>query len=113
MLKIFKATWPRGLDIQARAVTKGQLNIWLNQQRARLKNSSFDEDVRFVRQLFEIALDHKAIGESPAAGFKELRVEKPIRTTPNREQFLSFVAEIRNQSLNASSNDSADLVEFM
>jgi|KBSSwiStaDraftv2_1062776.scaffolds.fasta_scaffold420495_1 integrase len=113
ILKVFKSSWSHGLDIQARAVSKGQLSLWLSEQRARLRNSSYNEYTRFVRQLFQIALDHQAIGESPAVGFKELRVEKPIRTTPTWDQFLAIVTDIRNQSLNVSANDSADLVEFM
>ena len=99
--------------MQVRAVTKGQLSIWLSEQRPRLKNSSFNEYTRFVRQLFEIALDHKAIGDSPAAGLKELRVEKPIRATPSWEEFLAIVNEIRQQKLSVLAADSADLVEFM
>jgi integrase len=113
ILKIFKSTWKHGLEMQVRAVTKGQLGIWLSEQRPRLKNSSFNEYTRFVRQLFEIALDHKAIGDSPAVDFKEVRVEKPIRTTPSWENFLAIVNEIRQQELNPEANESADLVEFM
>ncbi len=96
ILAAFKKTWTHGLDMQVRAVTKGQIRIWLSEQQARLKNSSFNEYVRFVRHLFAIALDHKVIGDSPAADFKQVKMDKPIRPTPNWEQFLAIVEDIRN-----------------
>ena len=113
ILKIFKNTWKHGLEMGVAAVSKGQLGIWLSEQRARLKNSSFNEYTRFIRQVFEIALDHKAISDSPAADFKEVRVEKPIRATPSWDDFLTIVGNIRSQELNSSAKQSADLVEFM
>ena len=84
ILAAFKKTWQQGLEIQVRAVTKGQLWIWLSEHQSRLKSSSFNEYVRFVRHLFAIALDHKVIGESPATEFKQVRVDKPIRHTELR-----------------------------
>ena len=113
ILKAFKETWKHGLEIQARTVTKGQLQIWLSTHRARLKNSSYNEYIRFVRNLFAVALDHKVVGESPASEFKQVKVEKPIRATPTWDQFQAIVANIRQQKLSADANDSADLVEFM
>ena len=58
ILAAFKATWKHGLEMQIREVTKGQLQIWLSEHQSRLKGSSFNEYVRFVRHLFAIALDH-------------------------------------------------------
>lgn len=113
ILKIFKSTWKHGLEMRVAMISKGQLGIWLSEQRSRLKNSSFNEYTRFIRQLFEIAHDHKAISDSPAAELKEVRVEKPIRATPTWDEFLAIVENIRAQELNSSAADSADLVEFM
>jgi integrase len=113
ILKMFRKTWKHGLDMRVSAVTKGQLDIWLSDQRGRLRNSSFNEYVRFTRQLFEIAVDHKALADSPAGQLTEVRVERPIRATPTWEQFLAIVSDMRQQRFNASANDSADLVEFM
>jgi len=113
ILAAFKKTWTHGLDMQVRAVTKGQIRIWLSEQQARLKNSSYNEYIRFVRHLFAIALDHKVIGDSPAADFKQVKVDNPIRPTPTWEQFLAIVEDIRKQKFNADATDSADLVEFM
>ena len=101
------------MDTQIGSVSKGQLKIWLSEQRVRLKNSSYNEYIRFVRHLFAIAIDHKAIAESPASELKQLKVEKPLRPTPTWNEFLAIVADIRSQKFNADAKDSADLVEFM
>jgi integrase len=113
IMKIFKGTWRQGLDMQVRSVNKGQIQIWLSGQRKRLKNSSHNEYIRFVRHLFALALNHKVIAESPVDGMKLLRVEKPIRPTPTWEQFQAIVEDIRKQKLNADAQASGDLVEFM
>ena len=113
ILKAFKETWKHGLDIQVRTVTTGQLKLWLSEHRSRLKNASHNEYVRFVRNLFTLAVDHKVISESPAAAFKGLKVETPIRSTPSWDQFMEIVTDIRSQKFNADAQESADLVEFM
>jgi hypothetical protein len=41
ILKSFKKTWPESLEMQVRSVTKGQLQLWLGQQQARLKKASW------------------------------------------------------------------------
>ena len=48
ILKAFKESWGTALEMQVGAVTKGQLRIWLSEQQARLKNSSFNEYLRFI-----------------------------------------------------------------
>jgi site-specific recombinase XerD len=113
ILKIFKKTWKHGLEMRVGGVSKGQLHLWLSDQRRRLKNSSFNEYVRFLRHLFAIALEHKAIAESPAHEFKQVKADKPIRTTLTWEQFLAIVGDVRTQKFNADAKDAADLIEFM
>ncbi len=113
ILKVFKDTWPHGLQIQVSAISPGQLQIWLSQQQSRLKNSSYNEYLRFLRHIFTLAINHKVIAESPVTSFKQLRVEKPVRQTPSWDEFVKLVADIRNQKYNCDAQDSADLVEFM
>lgn len=113
ILKIFKETWSFGLEIEVRSVTKGQLQIWLSKHRERLKNSSYNEYIRFVRHLFAVAVDNKVIAESPIAQIKLVRAEKPIRPTPTWEDLHAIVAEVRKQKFNADASDSGDLIEFM
>jgi integrase len=113
ILKIFKETWLHGLDIAANAVSTGQLELWLGSRRSKVKNATYNEYARFLRQMFELAVKLRAIALSPAAGIRGLKVETPIRLTPTWEQFQSIVADIRSQKLNMQAEDSADLVEFM
>jgi integrase len=112
-VKVFKGTWKSGLTVPVRTITAGQLQLWVGQHRSRLKNSSTNEYIRFLRQLFALGVNHKVIAESPAASFKQLRLEKPIRATPTWDQFQAIVRNIREQTQNAEAEDSADLVEFM
>ena len=113
ILKIFKQTWPHGLNIAVQSISIGQLELWLAGRRANLKNASYNEYARFLRHLFELALKFRVIATSPAASLKGLRVETPIRSTPSWEQFQALVGAIRSQRFNAEAEDSAALVEFM
>ena len=68
--------------------------------------------MRFLRQLFETAVDERVIAESPAADLREYKREKLIRETPNWEQFRAVVEHIRAQKFSDTAEDSADVVEF-
>ena len=113
ILNIFKRTWEQSLEVPVQNITAAQLELWLAKHKARMKKVSFNEYIRFTRHLFAIALKARALGESPAAGFKLLRPEQPIRQTPDWKQFQAIVKDIRAQQFNAEAQDSADLVEFM
>lgn len=110
--KQFKGTWKNGFEIQVDSVTPTQLECWLGLHRKRLKKSSYNEYIRFLRQLFENAVKNRVISESPAEHLTELKRETPIRQTPTWEQFQAIVANVRAQEF-ADSKDSADLIEFM
>lgn len=113
ILGIFRESWSHGFDVLVRKITQLDLELWLAGHRQRLKHSSFNEYVRFVRQLFEIAVKQKAIAASPAVSIKELRRQKPIRLSPSWDQFLAIVQAIRGQRFTDHAEDTADLVEFM
>jgi integrase len=113
ILKIFKHSWSHGLNVSVQSISTGQLQMWLAGKRTNFKNATYNEYARFLRHLFELALDFRVIAASPAAGLKGLRVETPIRTTPNWDQFQALVREVRSQKFNAEADDSADLIEFM
>ena len=87
IFKIFKQSWPHGLNIPVHSVSTGQLELWLARRRANFKNATYNEYARFLRHLFELALKFRVIAASPAAGLKGLRVETPIRATPTWGQF--------------------------
>ncbi len=113
ILKVFRGTWTYGLQLEVRDITSSHLEIWVGQHRKRLKKSSYNEYLRFLRQLFEIAVKSRVVAESPAAHLKELKREKPIRETPTWDQFQSIVQSIRSQKFSAEPDETADLVEFM
>ena len=57
ILKKFRETWRHGERVRASSVTTHQLNEWLAQHEGRLKNSTYNEYARFLKDLFEIAVD--------------------------------------------------------
>jgi integrase len=113
ILKIFKETWPLGLDLPLKSISTGQIELWLGARRAKIKNATYNEYARFIRHVFELAVKLRALPVSPAEEIKGLKVETPIRITPTWEQFQKIVATIRSQKFSDTAEDSADLVEFM
>jgi integrase len=113
ILKAFKETWKYGLDLPVKDVTGAQLEVWLAQHGGRMKRTSLNAYILFLRKLFELAVSLRAISESPATSVKMLKREEPLRQTPTWLQFQKIVNEIRTQRFNADARDSSDLVEFM
>jgi integrase len=113
ILNTFRRTWRQGLGIPLKEITPADLELWLAQHSARMKRTSLNAYIIFLRQLFMLAISSRAIAESPAAGLKMLKPEDPIRNTPTWPQFQKIVAEIRRQQFNADAQQSADLAEFM
>jgi integrase len=113
ILNTFRTTWRYGLDLPVKDVTAAQLETWLAKHRGRIKRTSLNAYIVFLRQLFKIAISARALAESPAAGLRMLKPEEPIRDTPTWPQFQKLVKEIRRQKLNADAKESALLVEFM
>jgi hypothetical protein len=66
IIKVFKHTWPFELDMRVSDVRTSHLNEWLALHEERLKNTSYNRYVGFLRQLFSIAVDDRIIAESPA-----------------------------------------------
>jgi integrase len=113
ILKVFRATWPRSLESVVSSSTKADVDIWIAKQKARMTNTSVNAYIIFIRQLFSLAVDSRAIAESPANHLKTLKREEPIRNCPTWKQFEKIVRSIRAQRFNARAKPSADLVEFM
>jgi integrase len=113
ILNAFRATWKHGFDLPVKDVNPAELEVWLAQHRGRMKRTSLNAYILFLRQVFALAISARALAESPAAGLKMLKPEEPIRATPTWPQFQKLVEEIRRQRLNADAKESADLVEFM
>lgn len=113
ILSIFRSTWKYGLDLPVKDVTAAQLETWLAGHRSRIKRTSLNAYIVFLRQLFKIAISARILAESPAAGLRMLKPEEPIRDTPTWLQFHEIVEEIRRQKLNDDAKESSLLVEFM
>jgi integrase len=113
ILHTFRTTWKYGLDLPVKDVSPAQLDTWLAQHRARIKRTSLNAYIVFLRQVFNLAISARVLAESPAAGLKMLKPEEPIRDTPTWPQFREIVEEIRRQKLNDDAGESAGLVEFM
>ena len=115
ILKRFQETWTHGERIRASSVTTHQLNEWLAQHEGRLKNSTYNEYARFLKDLFEIAVHDRVIAKSPFAVVttKWKKPQKPSRPTPSTEEFKAIVADIRAQRFNPDASASADFVEFL
>jgi integrase len=115
ILKKFRSTWPHGERIDVADIKPSQLNDWLALHESRLKNTSYNEYARFLKNLFEIAVHDRVIARSPFEGVKTKwkKPQKPIRLTPTPEQFDAIVQDIRAQKFNADAEDSADFIEFL
>ena len=134
VLKKFKTTWVNGFDVPVRSITAADLQLWLNKDDVmrnsnsgsptkhagenhgskRVSKWTYNQYVRFLRQLFAIAVDARAVIDSPAIGLKTKTPEKPIRLTPTWGQFHAIVENIRQQRCELMDvQDSADLIEFM
>jgi len=113
LLKCFKGTWPHGLNVTVQSVNTGQLDLWLATKRKEIKNATYNEYARFLRQVFDLAVKLRVIAVSPAASLRGIKVETPIRATPTWDQFQALVKNIREQTANVGAEGTGDLVEFM
>ena len=108
-----KTDWPAGSETYVRDVRESHVGIWLGVQKPRMGKASYNDYVEQIRAVFRLAVADKIIADSPAANIKQLKRDKPIRTTPTWEHFQAIVASIRAQQLHAERDDSADFVEFL
>ena len=111
--KQFKATWAGGVDQPVQGVRASDVQTWLGRHSNRVGKATLNEYLRFVRQMFALALNDRMVMENPASGIKQRRLDKPIRETPTWEQFQAIVQNIRAQKFNADAEDSSDFVEFL
>jgi integrase len=115
LIKNLKANWKPGLDIRVSRIRPTMLDAWLATLEPRLKNSSYNRYTLFVKQLFDMAVNDKIIAESPFYRLQKnwKRPEKPNRLVPTDAQFQAIVENIRAQTQNAESEESANFIEFL
>jgi integrase len=113
LIKTFRRTWEFGIDLKVASVTTAHLRAWLACHRPRLSNLTWNAYLRFLRALFDLALEAHAGVENPAGSIDPLRLETPARPTPAWEEFKAIVADVRSQKFNARARQGAELIEFM
>lgn len=107
------------MDTKVQDVLPSDVRAWTgevaqrNVNGHRISKSTFNEYVRFVKNMFALAVEDGVIFESPAAGIKMARRDDPERQTPSFEEFKTIVAEIRSKTENRRCGRSADFVEFL
>jgi integrase len=108
-----KDTWPapEGAAKLIGKIRTADVRKWL----AGLKGGPAHHNAHlwFIRSVFEHAVENRLLHENPAAGIKPQKRDRPIRSTPTRDQFRAIVDSIRSEKRNAKRKDGADLIEFM
>ena len=106
-----KEQWPGGSDVLIRRVLPSQIQTFLSKYA--FGPSSYNAYLAVIRGMFNLAVADSLLSESPVAGLKERRREKPIRLTPSFQQFKATIADVRAQRFNPDAQESADFLEFL
>ena len=113
LIKTFRSTWENGIGLKVADVKTAHLRTWLAKHHPRICSTTWNIYLRFLRAVFDLALEAKAIVENPASAIKPMRTGTPARSTPSWEEFQAILASVRSQKFNARASQSADLIEFM
>jgi integrase len=103
---------------KARALTPSEVlkwrrNLTVHNSTDQLGVNSRNKFLRVLRAIYQLAVDDRLLAYSPVAGIKEERLPKPIRETPNLDEFKAIVTSIRTQPGSDTREESADYVEFL
>lgn len=115
LIKRIEQTWRFGMDIEVRDIRPSHLEEWLALHEARLRNTSYNRYAGCLKQMFDLAVKDRIVGESPFAQVKTgwKRPQTPTRLIPTADQFHAIVDSIRSQKFTDHAEDSADFVEFL
>jgi integrase len=111
IVKRIKDEWPDGADVQVGKIKPSDVQLWL--ARYNVGPVSRNLHLACVKEILAMAVADRVISYSPAASFKAMKLEKPIRKTPTFDEFKAIVRDIRAQRFSADAQDSADFVEFI
>ena len=111
IVRRIKEEWPGGVDVQVGKIKPSHVQLWLG--RYNFGPVSRNLHLACVKEILNMAVADGIIPYSPAASFKAMKLEKPIRKTPTFDEFKAIVANIRAQRFNADAQNSADFVEFI
>ena len=73
-----------------------------------VSSRTFNHELETVKLVFNYAIEHGWLLDSPATGLKRLKQEKPLVLIPSREQFVTLVNDMRSRTSQAS-----DWLEFL
>ncbi|MEO6750529.1 MAG: tyrosine-type recombinase/integrase [Chthoniobacteraceae bacterium] len=103
--------FPDGSKCQISKIKRSALEAWL--AKYPFGYASRNLYVHFIKALFDMAVNDRLLHDSPAAGVKGSKVQKPVRITPSFEEFQRIIEDVRKQPFNADADDSGNFLEFM
>ena len=84
-----KKEWPGGSQVLIRKVLPSQIQTFY--QNTVSDRAAITPILAVFRGMFNLAIGDSLLSNSPVAGLKERRREKPIRLTPTWEQFRQII----------------------
>jgi len=75
--------------------------------------SSYNEDLRELKELLESAVKDKYLLENPLKEEKGLKRDKPLRDTPSKEEFEVILESVAGKAENRDAVDSYNFLKFM
>jgi integrase len=102
-----------GVDsLPLRTIKSSSVTTWLAKNYDK-SASSYNHALTVIRDALRMAVADKIVAESPVAGLRYRKPDRPIRTTPTFTQFQAIVDSVRSQNFNAGAEQSGDFVEFL
>jgi integrase len=106
------ASWPGLEKLDVRKINQADIEEWAQKFSAKYSATRYNNTLDTLRALIRIAMEAGARHGNPADKVGRIEVKAKNLVLPEREQFKSFVAEIRGAGAWCS-NDCSDFVEFL
>jgi integrase len=101
-------------SVKVRDIKKSDMINFLAQYNERLAPATHNKVITLCRDVFQYAIDDKAIAVSPMEGVKYRKLKTTEkRLIPSWEEFTAIVESIRAQKYADTAGESGDLIEFM
>jgi integrase len=113
IIERIKRTWVAARAQPMRDVKPTEVERWLAEQFGDWSQSYYNTALSLVRHALSKAEQDRVLFDNPAAHLKYRKRQKPIRLTPNWEQFKAIIADVRSQRFNPDAQESADFLEFL
>jgi integrase len=101
-------------SVKVRDIKKSDVMNFLARFNERLAPATHNKVITLCRDVFQYAVDDKAIAVSPMEGIKYRKLKTTEkRLIPTWEEFTAIVESIRAQKYADTAGESGDLIEFM